>query len=164
MAVTIKGSGQVPVQVIQTVKNDSFTTTSGTMVDVTGLSATITPTSSSNKVLVLVSFVMGGDTWDTSGVLANLVRNSTALGLGTGGSVVNATTGFNAFSSSQGNTLGNFAPVTITFLDSPNTTSATTYKIQVRNRSAGYTTVVGKRTDADVFAMSSSITVMEISG
>ena len=67
MAVVINGNGAVTgltalpdsamaegsiVQVKQTVKTDTFSTTSQSAVDVTGLSVSITPTSTSNKILV----------------------------------------------------------------------------------------------------------------
>lgn len=46
-------------QVVQTVKTDTFSTTSLTHVDVTGLSVTITPSSTSSKILVIVDFFDG---------------------------------------------------------------------------------------------------------
>jgi hypothetical protein len=81
MAVTIRGSGQVPVQVISVTKTD-VTTISGsaTYLDITGLSATITPTSASNKILVMVTITYGGGS-NVYGV-ARLMRNSTAICLG----------------------------------------------------------------------------------
>ena len=47
-------SGNI-IQVVQSFKGDTFTTTSSTFVDVTGLSVSITPSSSSNKILVSVN-------------------------------------------------------------------------------------------------------------
>jgi hypothetical protein len=42
------------LQVVSTVKTDTFTTVSSSYVDVTGLSVSITPTSATSKILVLV--------------------------------------------------------------------------------------------------------------
>ena len=139
------------LQVIQTSKIDIFSTTSTSYTDVTGLSVNITPTSSSNRILVFasVSFGTSGDDG-----LVRLVRDSTAIGSGTGGSVDN---GFAMVSASYSNQP--FSTV-INFLDSPATTSAVTYKIQAIMRSGtGY---VNRRGSNASFGTSSQITVMEI--
>ena len=47
------GGGKI-LQVLQTVKTDTFTTTSTSFVDVTGLSVSITPATTSSKILILV--------------------------------------------------------------------------------------------------------------
>ena len=164
MPVTLLGNGQVPVQVVSTTKLDAFVSSSGTMVDITGLSVNITPTNSSNKILIMVSMVVSADSWDTSGCAFNLVRNSTNLAVGTGGSSLNSTSGYNAWSSSAGNTYGNYSPLVITFVDSPSTTSSTTYKVQGLNYIGGYTFSVGRRILSADRGFSSTITAMEISG
>lgn len=165
MPVTINGSGQVPVQVVSTTKLDRFNSTSGTMVDITGMSVNITPTSASNKVLIIVSMIVSADTWaNSAGMAVNLVRNSTNLAVGTSGSNLNATSGYNAFSSNEVNTYYNFSPMVITFVDSPNTTSSTTYKLQGRNNTGGYSFAINGRIANGDLGYSSTITVMEISG
>jgi hypothetical protein len=162
MAVTIKGSGQLPVQVIQTAKTDTFTTTSAmpTFVDVTGLSATITPSSSSNKVLVTVTGTFGiGNANYTLAV--NLVRGSTSIAIGDArgsstrcfaGTLIVGTSGAENFS--------------VCFLDSPATTSATTYKVQLAVESGSTATLGGSSASGGAFNVStpSIITLMEISG
>ena len=140
------------LQVVSVTKVDVFSTTSTTYTDVTGLSVSITPTSASNKVLVFVT-VTGGSASDD--FLFQLVRNSTAIGNGTGGSVDN---GFGMSSSVEGTTSA--LQSSINFLDSPATTSATTYKVQFLVRSG--TGVVNRRGSNASFGTSSSITVMEI--
>ena len=81
MSVTISGSGQVPVQVIQTIKTDTFSTTSGSLTDITGMSVTITPTSASNKILVQYS--IGQLIPNASAVYGvALLRGSTVIGAG----------------------------------------------------------------------------------
>jgi hypothetical protein len=113
-------------QVVSTLKTDSFSTTSTTFVDVTGVSVTITPSSASSTVLVIVSGVNGSNGVDNFTPI-NLVRGSTAIAQSTGNANFAAT--LNLINQSTGITL----PFSIVFLDSPATTSATTYKIQMRS-------------------------------
>jgi hypothetical protein len=138
------------LQVVNTIKTNQFTTTSGSPVDVTGLSASITPSSTSSKVLVIAWVVIstsggGGDGY------ARLVRDSTAIGNGDDG----------YFGQSAGQDYFGTHSKPITYLDSPATTSSTTYKIQVWGANTSY--VNGRGLDAS-FRTSSGITLMEISG
>ena len=109
------------------------TTTSGTAtagsgwVDVTGLSVTITPTSASSKILIVSSFGTISSSGGASSYFAGfvqLVRGSTSLqtefvgGYYPGGATTN-TASYDAYS--------------IQYVDSPATTSATTYKMQINN-------------------------------
>jgi hypothetical protein len=161
MAVTINGSGQIPVQIQSVVKTDTFTMASTTFTDITGLSVNITPTNSANKILVIAHVnTVGTVTTSSSGI--RLVRNSTAISVGdAAGSRVQV---------SGGSNYGNYG-VTITgdsivFLDSPATTSSTTYKIQIQAYSS--TAYVNRSpvdsNDPAYYRTVSSITVMEISG
>ncbi len=113
-------------QVVSTIKTDSFSTTSTTFVDVTGVSVTITPSSASSTILIMVSGVNGSNGVDNFTPI-NLVRGSTAIAQSTGNANFAAT--LNLINQSTGITL----PFSIVFLDSPATTSATTYKIQMRS-------------------------------
>lgn len=124
MPVTIRGSGQVPVQVIQTVKTDIFTSTATSFTDVTGLSVSITPTNSANKILVIAQ-IMGGA---TSLAALRLTRNGTAIAIGdASGSRTRSTT----MGLQQTGTNGDRGTASnICFLDSPATTSSVTYQIQ----------------------------------
>ena len=123
---TVGPSTSGVVQVKSTTKTDTFTTTSGTYVDVTGLDVSITPTSASNKVFVICT-TTGAGTSGTNIVYLQLVRDSTALALGdAAGSRAVATSGFAALGT---NNQSNSA---MAYLDSPATTSATTYKLQMR--------------------------------
>ena len=163
MAVTIRGSGQVPVQVIQTVKTDTFTSASSGFVDITGLSVNITPTSASNRILVLFSTAIGMEAGYFSGGV-RLVRNSTAIYLGDAAGSRTPASGW-AWSNAQ-----NYGIYTLSgsFLDSPSTTSATTYKLQLVSGYSGVTVYLNRGsydTDGSVSArLPSQITVMEISG
>ena len=148
------------VQVVQgTPKTDTFSTTSTSMVDITGLSATITPASASNRILVIVDLHIGYSIY--AGVV-HLLRGSTKIYAGDGG--LNRCGLFsNVYGSSNTNTL---IPVTAMCLDSPGTTSATTYKLQTTTYGAG--TQFVNRTSDDINDPNrdgrtvSTITLMEI--
>ena len=126
MSVTIRGSGQVPVQVqTTTLTTATFSTTSTSMTDLTGVTVNITPTNSSNKVLVTVNITYAFQS--NYNAAFNLLRNGTPVGIGTSG-----TTGPNySFIASPAGT-NTPSNCSFQFLDSPATTSAVTYKIQVR--------------------------------
>ena len=121
------GGGKV-LQVVSAVSTTSTTISSSTYTDTT-ITATITPTLSTSKVLVLVS--AAAYTYSTSSVgtiyhRARLVRGSTQIVL-------------NEVSHELGGASGNLAIGTLNswvYLDSPATTSATTYKIQAKTDGA----------------------------
>jgi len=103
----------------------TYTTISSTSFTDTGLSASITPTSASSKILVIVSqqtSVVRNSNTITAGY-TNLVRGSTQIWLGTRNPVINAGT------SADSNIIGG-TQQGIIYLDSPATTSSTTYKTQ----------------------------------
>jgi hypothetical protein len=126
MTVSFSGSGQVVSQVIQAVTATPFSTTSSSLTDITGLTATITPRNSANKILVQV-VITGGST-DTASIQTNLqlVRGATNIAVGSSGTIYNGTTAF----SNRSTGTQNMQTTGVTFLDSPATTSATTYKMQ----------------------------------
>jgi hypothetical protein len=161
---TVVTTGNIPtgsvLQVLQTSKTDTFSSSSASWVDVTGLSVTITPSSSSNKILVTGVMVLGQDAGNLWG--ARLLRNGTLINAGDasgsiGRGLMNAgSTGIHSEN-----------PVAFTFLDSPATTSACTYKLQVYAES-GYAVWVnrtsGNLNDDRQQRTSSNIIVMEIKG
>jgi hypothetical protein len=157
-------SGTV-LQVKQTVKTDTFSTTSTSFVDVTGLSVTITPSSSSNKIFVMYE-VVATNTLYVSQV--NLVRGSTNLSQPDTASNRPTPTSARTIRDELSSTHGGTSHHTRFFLDSPATTSATTYKIQTRSRSSNTTYVNYSETDRDTSEYDprhvSTITVMEIAG
>tara|TARA_B100001540_G_scaffold126588_1_gene112920 strand:- start:2379 stop:2987 length:609 start_codon:yes stop_codon:yes gene_type:complete len=157
------------IQVKQTTKTDTFSTTSNSAVDVTGLSVSITPTSSSNKILFRYDLSVGGANGaDQNHGAILILRDSTILHRGDarGSNRIRATNIIN-----NGNA-GQMYGFSASILDSPNTTSAITYKIQVfqtQNSSDSTKTVCINRAgrDADDSAghdgnCASSITVMEV--
>ena len=116
------------LQVIQVEKTDTFSSNSDTFVDLTGLSATITPSATSSKVLVQASVVFGGS--NDSYAAGQLVRGSTVLGLAPAdGDRTRSTFTLNWIGTSGQHKLSNLG---FSYLDAPNTTSATTYKLQGR--------------------------------
>lgn len=139
---------QAPGHVLQTKSvslTDEVTITSQTQADIhSNLSMSITPSSTSNKILISynVTYGINGDV--CHGYLY-LVRNSTNLLVGTAsGSRDTATHVFNI-----GNNPGSHQNVAGFFLDSPNTTSAVTYKLQCKtsNSNAVYINRSGRDTD-----------------
>jgi len=151
VSATQQYSGRV-LQVVQVVKTDSFTSATSGFVDITGLSVSITPSSASSKILILATITAGAGLNNNLGF--NLVRNSTNINQGTSGTE-NRTLTQNYGTAYQSIT----SP--ITFLDSPSTTSATTYKIQMN--SFGETTCkINVRATDSYYSGVSQITLMEI--
>ena len=122
------------IQVVQTVKTDTAShsvSTGGVSGDV--ISASITPSSSSNKVLVICSIWVGSP---DEGAYGTFYR---------GGSVITAATG-DANSNRQRVSVNTFvyndnrsSELNKTFLDSPATTSATTYSVRIGGSKNGPT-------------------------
>jgi hypothetical protein len=149
------GGGKV-LQVIQTVKTDTFSSTSTSYTDITGLSASITPASASNKVLVLVT-VQGMGRENVMGL--QLVRGATAIGGGTA-----AGSRLSAFAANKIADFDSQFTMATNYLDSPATTSSTTYKVQfVINAGTGFINRSSNDTDAAYsYRTASTITLLEI--
>jgi hypothetical protein len=113
------------LQIVSTTKTDTWSnTTQNAWNDVTGLSVSITPSSSSNKILVTGQLSYAA----SSNLYFRIVRGSTAIAVGdTAGSRISCT-GASGYNFADGNVGEN---ATFEYLDSPSTTSSTTYKIQV---------------------------------
>ena len=148
------------LQVLSTTKTDTFTLASSTFTDITGLSVSITPSSATNKIMVFMNVIGNGAPGSGWGGL-RIMRDSTAICVGdTPGSRV-AVSGFMYVNDA---TL--LASTSNSVLDSPATTSATTYKVQFMTNSAGTGYINRTQTDTNnnSFARAAStITVMEIS-
>ena len=143
------------LQVVQTVKTDTFTTTSTSFTDITGMSASITPQSTSSKILVDVNLSYGGNNFN---FFCDLLRGSTTIGAAPSGNnnctlalCGITTTTYQIFNGS------------ILFLDSPSTTSATTYKLQIACQSGGEFILNKSRRDSTADGTcTSSITLSEV--
>ena len=155
---TATTSGSI-LQVVSTTKTDTFTTTSTTFTDVTGLSVSITPTATTSKILVMTNFQasVSGDI----AVMFQFVRGTTAINIGDAAS--NRTRA--SASLLQSNITEQLGTFSFHFLDSPSTTSATTYKVQTFvNTGTMYLGRTGSDSDAATRPRTAStITVMEIS-
>ena len=156
-------AGQV-IQVVQTIKTDAFSTSSTSMVDITGFSVSITPSSASNKVLVLVNVGILSNSI-AYGTLINLLRGATVLTSNTSGGSADTLDAWNALGGG-GTSLDDrkFGSASLTYLDSPSSTSSLTYKCQLCTNggsSTGYFNRWALNTD---HASVSSITLMEIKG
>lgn len=156
----LRGAFRV-LQVVSTTKTDTYSANNSVFTTITGLTATITPSATSSKILVVASVAGGVDTAASTGHL-RLVRDTTAIAVGTSvGSRVADTTMMQANGGTQ---QGSYILMT---LDSPNSTSAITYAVQ-ETRSNQSATITVNRSLADTDnaqhgRTTSTITVMEIS-
>ena len=158
------------LQVVQTYKTDVFSTTSqGTQVDITGLSVSITPSSTSSKILVLSDVC--GHTHNGSGGNLQIKRtisgSSTAIGKADAASNRRLSSFSGSLYTADGGGANQRLESTSTkFLDSPNTTSAITYQVTMTVRQGSVTYCVNRTeddTDTDDFIRGvSNITVMEV--
>ena len=141
---TASGFGKV-LQVVQTVKTDTFSYAGTAFADVTGLSVSITPSATSSKILIF-STINAAANLRYSGI--RLVRDSTDIFLGdAAASRTRVTIPIDSNSDEPSNSYIS-RNMHLNFLDSPSTTSATTYKIQVAiTYSASYTTYINRSPD-----------------
>tara|TARA_R110002020_G_scaffold33916_3_gene102952 strand:+ start:11218 stop:11787 length:570 start_codon:yes stop_codon:yes gene_type:complete len=150
------------IQIVQTAKTDTTSfNTSDSWDDIAGITVAITPSATSSKILVSYSLNVGGAT--SQKMFFKLLRGSTDIAIGdTAGSKNRATT------HARINQNQEIINVNGQFLDSPSTTSATTYKVQwyrPTDLGAIYLNMAyGEADSADYMRSSSTITVMEVSG
>ena len=136
------GGGKV-LQVVSTLKDDMFTTSSTSFTQVTGLSASITPSATSSKVLVIVS---------ATGYFATNNSKVGFISVFKGGSNLivpdtpqNRTPTFEGgYGRDDTNHSFNMSSFHFTILDSPNTTSSTTYDVRVLNVYSGNTFYINR--------------------
>jgi hypothetical protein len=135
------------LQVVQANTSTQVSSSSATFVD-TGLTATITPTSATSKILILVSQngLKKSSTTASNCIDINLLRGSTGLLSPAVGAILETST-----------TVDNSGAGSINYLDSPATTSATTYKTQFASRNGGASVQVQYANISN-----SNITLMEI--
>jgi hypothetical protein len=144
------GKARLPTGSVLQVVNASYSTTTSSASNVyadTGLTATITPTSATSKILVLVDqngvYVDGNA---NQGADIKLLRGSTTLAL----------IGGRAGGDKVVSVIMSIGSVSSNYLDSPATTSATTYKTQFLSNNNAATVYV------QVYSSVSTITLMEI--
>lgn len=154
------------LQVVSTTKTDTFSAsvTGGTTSAITGLTATITPTSATSKVFVLVTLY--GSSASNHTMPCAITRAGTPIALGdTASNRTSISGGFNLYwNATIGTTM--ISPITLSTLDSPATTSSTTYGVVWKpgatetfylNRSNG------DADNAERVRTASTITVWEVS-
>lgn len=151
-------------RVVQSVKTDTFSTSSTSFVDITGLTASITPQENTNRILII-----GQVTWCNPGGSGTLFlrlnggNSSTYIGDAAGSRIRSLQSNLDGVNWSM--PTGSLTS-TFVYLDSPATVASTTYAIQMRMN--GGTTGHVNRTATDTDSASygrfaSSITLMEVS-
>ena len=165
------GVGGKILQVKNAVKTDTASVTSNTFTDISGLSISITPSSSSNKILFRGYVSIG--TLGNTNVAIKIFRDSTEIGKST----ANSTTANNSTATAAGLNVSSVTSsvksqikqLQFEVLDSPNTTSAVTYKVQFAEISLyqyASVTVYVNRTwftpSASLHGVISSVTAMEV--
>ena len=163
MSIVLNGTGGtisgVPGQVLQVVPvttTTSTTTTTNSYADVGGMTATITPSSTSSKILVLMNCnyelyraaIEATASWQ-------VLRNSTAVY-----TLPQNSTGLEA-GLSTGSRVYLDGVLAIMFVDSPATTSATTYKLQFLTTSTGSSVHVSVNNQGNN-SQTATVTLMEI--
>lgn len=160
------GAGAV-LQVVQATKTNTFSTSSGTgsPAAITGLSASITPTSVNSKIMILANFgQISGSSETTWGIF--MFRNGTKINLGdaAGSRAQGSIAG--GIASSSGTYRGNSA--SIMFVDSPATTSAISYTFSMGSNGSAtiYLNQDGRDSNAanDSTRTASTVILMEIAG
>ena len=144
------GKARLPTGSVLQVVNASYGTqasTASSSYSDTGLTATITPTSATSKILVIVDQCgIYSDGNANAGLDIRLLRGATTLAL----------IGGRAAGDKAVSVVMSIGSVSSNYLDSPATTSATTYKTQFNSNSNANTTYV------QVYSSVSTITLMEI--
>jgi hypothetical protein len=144
---TPAGGGKV-LQVVQAVTTTSTTITSSSLTDTT-ITASITPTASTSKILVLIdaqAYIYRGSTSTFNGWA--LLRGATNI-------YDRSNEGFMCITAVGASAVELVANSTMSYLDSPATTSSTTYKVQAKSISGGSITLQRN-------SVPSSITLLEI--
>ena len=148
-ATTQASAGQV-LQVVNYNGSGYTTTSSSTFTDIPSLSLAITPKFSTSKILVITTVIAGKSTGNTY-VGLRLVRDSTTIST------------FSDVSAWTNSSVETTSPTSYTYLDSPATTSATTYKVQFNSGQNIGTAIIGNYINT-LANSRHSITLMEIAG
>jgi hypothetical protein len=142
------------LQVVQATTTTQVTVNTNTYTDI-GLSATITPISTSNKILVITNVICYAP-GSGNGFGIQAVRGSTVIW---NPCSTDATGPYYNYAGSGGGIWGNSA---LMYLDSPSSTSSLTYKIQGRPYNSAVNSA--RFQNADVNNGGSSMIIMEIAG
>ena len=153
------GGGKI-LQVVSTTKTDTAsTTTSGSFTDISGLSVAITPSATNSKIFIILS--LGSVSSDTGiAVGFRMLRDSTEIGSAGSGTDRKGFTNIYAGSGANSSNDEYILSASHNFLDSPSTTSSTTYKVQWRT--SGSASYLNKYWNNSENNGSSTITLMEV--
>jgi hypothetical protein len=116
---TAGGGGKI-LQVVQGTTSSQVNVSTTTFAD-TGLSVSITPSSTSSRIMIIATHSGTGKDSSDTGASINIMRNSTQLFV------------FSELHGLTSSSATNIANCTVTYVDSPATTSAITYKTQIRS-------------------------------
>jgi hypothetical protein len=158
------GGGKV-AQVLSTLKTDTFSTTSTSPVTITGLSQTITPSAATSKILIMVSLSAGVSNVDSDIGLFELSGGNTATYKADTAGNRRRSVHWVRRGGDSAITAATNMPMTMVYLDSPNTTSAVTYNATAWRGNGGTAFVNRSGIDSDDGSWgrsASTITVMEI--
>jgi hypothetical protein len=156
------GMGGKVLQVVQATVNSVFTSSANSWVDWTGMSVSITPSSSSSKFLISMTSGTGNSSNNTFAYV-KLQRNGTDIALGDArGSETRCW--IDASRQTDPSYPYTAKHISGEYLDSPSTGSAVIYKLQVRVTNGGSQCFGGAATvpDANRSSIPSTLTVMEI--
>ena len=135
-------SGSV-INVYSVEKTDVWSKSGFGFSDITGLSITLTPTSASSKFLITFNVRASANYWKS---YVNLLRNSTLLFANAAGAGDSRYRGTSIVATEQtdSNAHGFMHNHTLTLVDSPNTTSSVTYRLQGSGRVSSYIMYVNR--------------------
>ena len=155
------------LQVVEAVKTDTATTSTTVYNAISGLQPQITPSSSSNKIMIFINLKWGFSN-ENNDVNFKLFRSigGTETEIFSGDASNSNSLGFYGAQDALGKCIHIMMPISSQYLDSPNTTSQITYLIKwhiQRSASYNYLNRPGSNdTSDDYHRASSSVTLMEV--
>jgi hypothetical protein len=146
------------IQMQSSVSTAASSISSQTYADIPSMTATITPTSTSSKILIQVSFGLLCSNSTGTGCMMKLLRGSTEIGQGVGADT------HNVFMQNYDGANSVFHQASHMFVDSPSSTSAITYKMQWALTGSGETWYMNRRGSDNYARTSSTFLLTEIAG
>jgi len=153
----LNSSGSV-LQIQSSVSTAASSITGTSYADIPSMTATITPSAASSKILIQVSFGALGSSGTSHGCFMKLLRGSTEIGQGVSGD------SHNLFMNNYLPATNSYWAVSHMFVDSPNSTSAIVYKMQWAMSGSGETFYMNRRGIDNYARMSSTFLLTEIAG
>lgn len=144
------------LQAVSTTITGQSTYTGG-YADITGMSVSITPSSATSKIL-LIANLYACNAASSSNIYFQFTRGGTAIGVGTSDGNYAAGAGFRQLNDGQA-PYGVF-PIMMQYLDSPGTTSSTTYKVQTANNNS--TTYINYSSASNYLKLVATLTAFEV--